>query len=131
MLSNFSSKNHFQELHFWDTNRRVKLNLNGTEFEVYQYRAASNSPRPESFREDVELVKRFRKPQEKQQVWRDLASAAESGWDFSSRWLRDYDRLSSIETTQIAPVDLNAFICWNMNILSYFFDELSEWGRGI
>ena len=34
--------------------------------------------------------------------------AAESGWDFSSRWLADGKTLSTIRTTDIAPVDLNA-----------------------
>lgn len=32
------------------------------------------------------------------------------GWDYSSRWLRDPDRLASIRTTQFIPVDLNAFL---------------------
>ncbi|EJW85803.1 trehalase, partial [Wuchereria bancrofti] len=49
----------------------------------------------------------------------DLASAAESGWDFSSRWFRDRRTMQSIETTNIVPVDLNALLCWNANILKY------------
>ncbi len=45
-----------------------------------------------------------------QQVYRDIRAAAESGWDFSSRWLRDPRSLGSIETTQIIPVDLNSLL---------------------
>jgi len=35
---------------------------------------------------------------------------APAGWDFSSRWLRDGRTLASCCTTDIVPVDLNAFL---------------------
>ncbi|TMS34048.1 hypothetical protein L596_001708 [Steinernema carpocapsae] len=115
-----------KELQFWDAHRKVNLTMNGKDYEVYQYRSDSNVPRPESYREDVEVVKQFTKEADKRHVWRDIASAAESGWDFSSRWFADHQAMKSIETTNIAPVDLNAFICWNMNILSYLYDEIGD-----
>lgn len=65
------------------------------------------TPRDESWREDVETAVQSGRP--RQQVYRDLRAGAESGWDFSSRWLDD-EGLSSIRTTGIAPVDLNAFL---------------------
>ena len=34
-------------------------------------------------------------------------SGAESGWDFSSRWLGDGEHLSSIQAERVVPVDLN------------------------
>jgi alpha,alpha-trehalase len=45
-------------------------------------------------------------------VYRHLRAAAESGWDFSSRWLEEGDApsLASIRTTDLLPVDLNAFL---------------------
>jgi alpha,alpha-trehalase len=43
-------------------------------------------------------------------LYRDLRAACESGWDFSSRWLRKGDDLSTIQTTQIIPSDLNALL---------------------
>ena len=43
-------------------------------------------------------------------VYRDLRAGAASGWDYSSRWLRDTGRLASIRTTQFIPIDLNAFL---------------------
>jgi alpha,alpha-trehalase len=39
-----------------------------------------------------------------------VASAAESGWDFSSRWFEDGKSLSKIRTSQIYPADLNALL---------------------
>lgn len=65
------------------------------------------TPRDESWREDVQTARRSGRAAEC--VYRDLRAGAESGWDFSSRWLRD-TALASIRTTQIAPVDLNAFL---------------------
>jgi alpha,alpha-trehalase len=44
------------------------------------------------------------------EVYEDLRAGAESGWDFSSRWLADGKDLSTIRTTAIAPVDLNTLM---------------------
>ncbi len=65
-------------------------------------------PRPESFREDIELVESLENGGEKQ--YRDIRAAAESGWDFSSRWFKDGQYMATIHTTDIIPVDLNALM---------------------
>ena len=66
------------------------------------------SPRPESYVEDVELAHQSgRVPEE---IYRDIRAAAESGWDFSSRWFADGKDISTIQTTSIIPVDLNALL---------------------
>ena len=65
-------------------------------------------PRDESWAEDVALAAGSeRAPAE---LWRDLRAGAESGWDFSSRWLADPHDLATIRTTRIVPVDLNALL---------------------
>jgi alpha,alpha-trehalase len=46
-----------------------------------------NTPRPESYKEDVELARSS--VQKPETVYRHLRAAAESGWDFSSRWFKD------------------------------------------
>ena len=68
-----------------------------------------DTPRPESYLQDVQTAKEAgdRPPAE---VWRDLRAAAESGWDFSSRWFADGRTLATIRTTAIVPVDLNALM---------------------
>jgi alpha,alpha-trehalase len=66
-----------------------------------------DTPRDESWREDVATAASSARPPA--QVYRELRAAAESGWDFSSRWL-DGLSLASIRTTTIAPIDLNAFL---------------------
>ncbi len=67
-----------------------------------------DTPRDESWAEDIETARDSGRPPN--EVYRDLRAGAASGWDYSSRWLRDSDRLASIRTTQFIPVDLNAFL---------------------
>jgi alpha,alpha-trehalase len=68
----------------------------------------ADTPREESFREDTELARRSgRIPR---QLYRDVRAAAESGWDFSTRWFADGKSLETIDTTEIVPVDLNSLL---------------------
>lgn len=85
--------------------------------------------------QDRETAAKLSNSCEKTQLYRELASAAESGWDFSTRWMRfgcalfnfsfifwskycdwiDYcfrnaSDLTTLSTTFVLPVDLNAFI---------------------
>ncbi|MBX3737020.1 MAG: hypothetical protein KF715_10045 [Candidatus Didemnitutus sp.] len=69
------------------------------------------TPRPEAFRRDEALAARANRP--RGELFRDLRSAAESGWDFSSRWLATGGGLETIRTTEIVPVDLNCFL-WQL-----------------
>lgn len=66
-------------------------------------------PRPESYREDVRLAERL-PPERRPALYREIRATAESGWDFSSRWLRDPADLTTLETTSRAPVDLNSLL---------------------
>jgi alpha,alpha-trehalase len=67
-----------------------------------------DTPRDESYREDTELARASGRPAA--QVFRDIRAAAESGWDFSSRWFADGRNMATINTTQILPVDLNSLL---------------------
>ncbi|MEO7209148.1 MAG: alpha,alpha-trehalase TreF [Steroidobacteraceae bacterium] len=68
----------------------------------------ADTPRDESYREDTGLAQRSgRIPK---QVYRDVRAAAESGWDFSSRWFADGKTLETINTTEIIPIDLNSLL---------------------
>jgi alpha,alpha-trehalase len=66
-------------------------------------------PRPESHREDYELAQRV-PPEKREQLYRDIRASAESGWDFSSRWMRDPKDLRTLETTELVPIDLNSLL---------------------
>ena len=66
-------------------------------------------PRPESYREDYTLAQRVPEA-DRAALYRNLRAAAESGWDFSSRWMRDPSDLRTLETTDLIPVDLNSLM---------------------
>jgi alpha,alpha-trehalase len=66
-------------------------------------------PRPESYREDYTLAQRVPEA-ERPALYRNIRAAAESGWDFSSRWMRDPSDLRTLETTELVPVDLNSLL---------------------
>ncbi|WP_052119942.1 alpha,alpha-trehalase TreF [Inquilinus limosus] len=68
----------------------------------------SDQPRDESYREDVETARSTDRPPG--EVYRDLRAAAESGWDFSSRWLADGRTLGTIRVTAVVPPDLNSLM---------------------
>jgi len=73
-----------------------------------RYWDAADAPRPEAYAEDIAVANRSERPSKT--VYRDLRAAAESGWDFSSRWLADGGSMSTIRTTALIPVDLNALL---------------------
>ena len=55
------------------------------------------------------------------ELFSNIRAACESGWDFSSRWLRDANDLTTIYTTEILPVDLNCLL--------YFLEKMKIWER--
>ncbi|HEU5442643.1 MAG TPA: trehalase family glycosidase, partial [Steroidobacteraceae bacterium] len=73
-----------------------------------RYWDACDTPRDEGYRNDVLTARASSRPAP--QVYRDIRAAAESGWDFSSRWLGDQRHMSTIRTTSIVPVDLNSLL---------------------
>ena len=69
----------------------------------------SNEPRPESYRPDVEIGQTL--PESlRATFYRNARATAESGLDFSSRWMRNPKDLRTLETIDLIPVDLNALL---------------------
>ena len=66
------------------------------------------TPRDEAYAEDLATARKSGR--NAGEVYRDLRAAAESGWDFSSRWLGDGKTLATIHTTDFVPVDLNSLL---------------------
>jgi len=78
------------------------------------YHSSLATPRPESYMEDVrsaqDAAKRLGRTEE--DVYRGLRTAAETGWDFSSRWFSDGAPadLETVNASAIVPVDLNSIM---------------------
>jgi alpha,alpha-trehalase len=73
-----------------------------------RYWDRSTQPREESYREDVLAARQSK--QKPADFYRNVRAAAESGWDFSSRWLIDGKTLPTIQTTSFIAVDLNCLL---------------------
>lgn len=101
-----------KEHEFWTTGlHAVKIqDPQGCVHSLSRYYAMWNKPRPESTTIDVEFASRLSNGCEKQKFYREVASTAESGWDFSTRWMRNVSDMLTLATTSIIPVDLNVFI---------------------
>ncbi len=107
------------EYRFW---MRGKSKLDQTEHRAYRrvvempngallnrYYDNKTTPRPESLREDIETAEQSGR-KDNSRLYLHLRAAAESGWDFSSRWFIDPADIRTIHTADIIPVDLNSLL---------------------
>ncbi|SMD41756.1 alpha,alpha-trehalase [Aquiflexum balticum DSM 16537] len=118
----------WMEYSFW-TEGETEVHLPGKRYKrvvmqdedafLNRYWDDEDTPRPESFLEDVELSENSRRYPDK--LFRNIRAACESGWDFSSRWLYDPEDLKSIQTIAILPIDLNVLLSETERILVYGF----------
>lgn len=76
-----------KEFDFWMNNHTKVINVDGVNYTLAVYGDRSWGPRPESYAEDVESGSIFKDDKTKVEAfYSELKAAAESGWDFSSRW---------------------------------------------
>ncbi|KAG2222884.1 hypothetical protein INT45_013515 [Circinella minor] len=117
-----------KEYTYWLTNTTVQLDKKHS---LNRYDVHNASPRPESYSEDYEVANDPTEPlndTERHELYSNLASGAESGWDYTSRWTKTKQItnndpntiLRQLNTRNIIPVDLNAML-WSIE------NTLSEW----
>jgi alpha,alpha-trehalase len=87
------------------THRAVRM-ADGTL--LNRYWDESDEPREESYIKDVDAAKTTK--QALPVFYHNIRAAAASGWDFSSRWFDDPNKLGTIKTTDLVPVDLNCLL---------------------
>lgn len=68
-----------------------------------------DTPRDESYGLDVKTAAAA-SGRPAGEVYRNLRAGAESGWDYSSRWLADRKTLATIRVVEIVPPDLNSLL---------------------
>lgn len=120
-----------RELVYWMTNKTVEFEYKNRKYALAHYDSESGSPRPESYIEDIKTCQSHVCETRIKQCYKDLKSGAETGWDFSSRWIFDkngefYANLSQIRTRRVIPVDLNAFLAQAFKIQSEFYRLLGN-----
>lgn len=135
-----------KEHEFFMTNRTVDVEIGNQTYTLNHYAVENNQPRPESYAEDYAtatntsyyaesgIIYPENKPLNDSQIeelYANLASGAESGWDYSSRWIarpKDaqddvYFPLRSLNTMEIVPVDLNSILYGNEIAISRFYNQ--------
>jgi alpha,alpha-trehalase len=88
------------------SSKRRVIHLDGNT--LNRYCDDKDKPRPEGYKEDVQTAKKSGR--ELSVIYRHLRSGAESGWDYSSRWFENGKDISTIHTTDLVPIDLNALM---------------------
>lgn len=84
-----------KEFKFWLDKHTVLVEMNGKKYKLAVYGDTSRGPRPESYREDIISARDFDTLEDKEAHYSELKAAAESGWDFSSRWFISPNRDNS------------------------------------
>ncbi|MCR5077140.1 MAG: alpha,alpha-trehalase [Prevotella sp.] len=111
-----------REHEFWMSRRTVVM-PDGSR--LSRYDDAYWAPREEMYREDIRTGKGLPADQAAC-LYRNLRAAAESGYDFSSRWLKDGRTLSTIRTTDVIPVDLNALLVHEERVIARTYQLMGE-----
>lgn len=88
-----------------------------------RYWDKGTSPRPEAYEEDLHLASELPSDSLKKSLYKNLRSAAASGWDFSSRWYGKKGEFGSTATANILPVDLNCLL--------YYLEDLIAQGSSL
>ncbi|CAH1407232.1 unnamed protein product [Nezara viridula] len=121
-----------KEMEFWLKTRTVNIMKHGIQYTLFRYYASDPGPRPESYREDLHSAIMTEDPIKKQERYTSIKTAAESGWDFSTRWFilngENKGNLSNMQTHRIVPVDLNAFMHKNFTLLHSWYNKLRNKG---
>ncbi|KFA47691.1 hypothetical protein S40293_08720 [Stachybotrys chartarum IBT 40293] len=147
-----------REHEWWQTNRTVDVEIGNETYTLNRYGVENTRPRPESYYEDYTTAMNTSfyaedgiiYPQNEAlndsqvaTLYADLATGAESGWDYTSRWnarpqdgARDvYFPLRYLNTMNIVPVDLNSILYANEMAISSFYNQTgnetaaSEWAE--
>jgi alpha,alpha-trehalase len=111
-----------REFEYFMTNKTVLVKGH----RLARYIDHSQGPRPESYREDVEVGKEFATEEERQSFYSECKAGGESGMDFSSRWFinengENTGSLRNLKTRSVIAVELNAILHWNAKIIAEFY----------
>ncbi|GFZ50803.1 hypothetical protein JCM24511_08561 [Saitozyma sp. JCM 24511] len=125
-----------QELTWWSTNRTINVTspYTGAVHSVYNFNVTNSAPRPEGYVEDFTTAFNASpalSQSQRETLFAELASGAETGWDYSSRWCKaplqknisdNYPALRTLNTRAIVPVDLNALLAGDHALLADLYE---------
>ncbi|KAF7365668.1 Trehalase [Mycena venus] len=124
-----------RELTFWQTKRTVNVTSPFTNktHAMAQYSVTNTAPRPESYLTDYNTVHDPTQPtlnaSAAAALYAELASGAETGWDYSSRWLTNVrvgnasEGLRALNVRGTVPVDLNSILYKNRVLMAQLYGK--------
>ncbi|KAI0387244.1 glycoside hydrolase family 37 protein [Hypomontagnella monticulosa] len=135
-----------KEHNFWIENRTIAITSGDRIFQLAHYGVQNTEPRPESYREDyitannksyyatsgiIYPESHSLNDTEKAVLYSNLASGAESGWDYGTRFIATpsdaandvYFPLRSLNTANTVGVDLNSILYANEMVIAGYLDE--------
>lgn len=120
-----------REFEYWAQHHFTTVVKNGQTYRLARFNCEDEGPRPESYFEDYELVEQYAQTlEEKANLYWEMKTGAETGWDYSSRWMiKDGGNTGELHDTKarfIIPVDLNSFIALNAQILSRYAKDIIQ-----
>ena len=112
--------------HAWfEQHRSVSVRRGDCVYDLNLYHVSASAPRPEAFCQDSHTTRGLTES-EALRVFSNLQTAAESGWDFSTRWLASEEDLRSIWILDLIPADLNAIMFANEKIIARLLRERGD-----
>ncbi|CAG9786382.1 unnamed protein product [Diatraea saccharalis] len=120
-----------KELQYWLDKKKVIVKFNDKKYVLLRYLADENGngPRPESYYEDYTNALEL-PVEQREDFYLEMKSAAESGWDFSTRWFVTagdvVGHLTDVHATRILPVDLNAIFAGALELAGDFRSRLKD-----
>lgn len=121
-----------KELQYWLEKKKVTVEVRGKKYVLLRYFADKNEkgPRPESYYEDYKNAFELPNDELREDFYLEMKSAAESGWDFSTRWFVTagdiMGNLTDVHATRILPVDLNAIFAGALKLAGDFRSRLKD-----
>ncbi|KAL8273877.1 hypothetical protein Esti_002200 [Eimeria stiedai] len=124
-----------------DCERQTSVTVEGEECHLQRYVGHQSTPRPEGWKEDMLVADFVRRKAHRSNcediegacanVFRNIRATAESGWDFSSRYVPDDVDMAEggvmphLRTESILPVDLNSFL-YHTELYLFHFGRICE-----
>ncbi|KAI9066018.1 glycoside hydrolase family 37 protein [Trametes sanguinea] len=131
-----------KELKWWTDNRSVNVTSPFTNqtYQMFRYAVNNTAPRPESYLEDYltandPTLKTPLTEQERADLYAELASGAETGWDYSARWMSQplaggsnntNPALRTLNVRKTIPVCLNSILYKAHNLIADLYDAQNE-----
>lgn len=121
-----------RELHYWLEKKKLTVEVDSKQYRLLRYMSdeEDTGPRPESYYEDYSSS-RILSEERREEFYKEMRSAAESGWDFSSRWFVNAknvttENLTDVHTSHILPVDLNSMFAGALQMVGDLRYQLKD-----